>query len=78
MEENKRKSEEQKQVDKLQGGNIGKYRRIARMKQKELAEIINVSRTTLSNWERGATRPDEEKLRLIANALGVEKQILKN
>lgn len=37
------------------------------IKQIELAQILNVSQSTLSNWERGIHDPDNESLAHLAN-----------
>lgn len=71
-------SEEQKRLNKLIGSNIKKYRNLADLSQQELADIVNLTRGTISNYERGKKNIDDRFLGLIANALEVEKQILKN
>lgn len=45
--------------------------RVARgMTQEELAMALNVSRTTISSWERNRTQPDLELLRQMSGLLG--------
>ncbi len=44
-------------------------RKAAGMTQEELANAVHVTRTTISSWERGRTRPDVDTLRLISKAL---------
>jgi transcriptional regulator with XRE-family HTH domain len=39
-------------------------------KQKHLAAEVEVEPVTVSRWERGATTPDLDVLRLVANATG--------
>jgi transcriptional regulator with XRE-family HTH domain len=39
-------------------------------KQKELAAEVEVEPITVSRWERGATTPDLDVLRLVADATG--------
>jgi transcriptional regulator with XRE-family HTH domain len=39
-------------------------------KQKELAAEVAVEPITISRWERGATTPDLDVLRLVADATG--------
>lgn len=41
---------------------LRKYRENARLTQEELAEKINVSRQTVSKWERGEASPDTDNL----------------
>jgi transcriptional regulator with XRE-family HTH domain len=45
-------------------------RRGAGLTQKQLAEALGVEPITVSRWERGATTPDLEVLRLVAGATG--------
>ena len=40
------------------GKQIQHYRKEKNLSQDDLAEIIFVSRQSISNWERGATYPD--------------------
>lgn len=51
--------------------NIRPLRKRMEMNQKELAERVLVDRATVSNWERGATRPCRKYIPIIANALEV-------
>lgn len=44
---------------------IKSLRFAAGMKQSELAHRLNVSQTTISNWENGITEPDQESLKKI-------------
>ena len=44
-------------------------RKAAGMTQEELAGAVHVTRTTISSWERGRTRPDVDTLRLISGTL---------
>ncbi|MFR4978303.1 MAG: helix-turn-helix domain-containing protein [Butyricicoccus sp.] len=40
------------------------------LSQSELAQMIGVNQTAVSQWERGATMPTLDKAAMIANALG--------
>jgi transcriptional regulator with XRE-family HTH domain len=53
------------------GGKIRKFRKLQHLSQKDLARRINVKNTTISNWEKGLTRPDVDTLALICRELGV-------
>ena len=53
-------------------------RKIHEMSQEELADIIGVSRQTLSKYETGESLPDIEKCKLIADAFGVSIDDLLN
>ena len=46
------------------GKQIQHYRKEKNLSQDDLAEIIFVSRQSISNWERGATYPDIQNLLL--------------
>ena len=39
--------------------------------QEELAEILCVSRQTISNWELGSTTPNPEQLKLLSKTLKI-------
>lgn len=43
----------------------------ARMKQKEFAEKLGVSISTVTNWELGKTEPDLSQLRIISEISGI-------
>lgn len=48
------------------GQNLYNLRTKANMTQEQLAEKMNVSRQSISKWESDASRPDLEKLKLLA------------
>ena len=58
--------------------NLIELRKIHEMSQEELADIIGVSRQTLSKYETGESLPDIEKCKLIADAFGVSIDDLLN
>lgn len=58
--------------------NLIELRKYHNMSQEELAELIGVSRQTLSKYETGESLPDIEKCKLIANAFGVTVDDLVN
>ncbi len=45
-------------------------RKQKKLSQSELAQMIGVNQTAVSQWERGATMPTLDKAAMIANALG--------
>ena len=51
--------------------NLTMLRGIHGFSQEELAEKIGISRQAYAKWETGATVPDIEKCRLLANVYGV-------
>ena len=53
------------------GNRIRKYREDRKLSQKELAELIGVSNSRVSNWEQGINRPDANILAEICRALQV-------
>lgn len=46
--------------------NIKKARIAANLKQSDLAKMLNVGQTTISNWETGYSQPDLESIRTMA------------
>ncbi len=58
------------------GEQIKKYRERSGYSQKELAKLINVSNSRLSNWEQGLNRPDIDTLVVICKALKVSPSLL--
>lgn len=49
------------------GKNISDLRKKNGLSQEKLAEKINVTRQTISNWELGETSPNPEQLILLSN-----------
>lgn len=52
------------------------YRRLQGMEQKSFAEKIGAQPNTVSNWEKGRSRPDVSLLPVICDALGITLQQL--
>lgn len=52
------------------GDNIRRYRKAARLTQEELADKLNVARSTIAQWERGWTKPNLGRVRDLAVVLG--------
>ena len=50
---------------------IKKYRTEKNISQEELAEKINVTRQSISNWENGKTYPDIHSLLLLSSLFGI-------
>lgn len=48
------------------GKKLIKYRKEASMSQEDVAEVLNVSRQTISNWELDQTSPDLEQAKKIS------------
>ena len=53
------------------GNRIRKYREDRKLTQIQLAELIGVSNSRLSNWEQGINRPDADSIADICLALNV-------
>lgn len=53
------------------GNRIRKYRESRGLNQKQLAELIGVSNSRVSNWEQGLNRPDADIIADICRALQV-------
>ena len=53
------------------GSRIRYFRELRRLNQKELANLIGVSNSRVSNWEQGINRPDADTLVLLCQALDV-------
>ena len=60
------------------GDNIQKLRKDLKLSQEQLAEKIDVTRQTISNWELGETSPNPEQLKLLSKALNVSIDELLN
>lgn len=50
---------------------IKKIRRLTKINQKNMSELIGVKRQTISNWEGGMCIPNAYYVGLIADVLGV-------
>lgn len=53
------------------GGRIRRFRKERGYSQKELAAMIGVSNSRLSNWEKGLNRPDADILAALCVALRI-------
>lgn len=53
------------------GKNIKTVRELRGISQKDFAKMINSKNTTVSNWEKGLTRPDVDTLAIICKTLEV-------
>lgn len=60
------------------GENIFKLRKEYNLSQEQLAEKINVTRQTISNWELGETAPNPEQLKLLSKELNISIDELLN
>lgn len=53
------------------GIRIRKYRELRGLSQKELADLIGVSNSRVSNWEQGINRPNADIISDLCRALDV-------
>ena len=53
------------------GKRLAEIRKSKKLKQTELAEMLNVSQQVISNIERGVTAPDIEQLKKIADIYNI-------
>ena len=58
------------------GDKIRAARKAAGLTQKQLAEKINVTNTSISNWEKNLSRPDPDDIEHLCWILGVEPNYL--
>lgn len=48
----------------------------AKLTQKELADILQVSKTTINNWEQGATQPNITQVRHLSELSGIPMEYI--
>lgn len=60
----------------MNGERLSELRRDRGMTQKELGEILSVSKYTISSYENGKTSPDDENKKLLAKTFGVSLDYL--
>lgn len=60
------------------GENILKLRKENKLSQEQLAEKVDVTRQTISNWELGETSPNPEQLKLLSKVLNISIDELLN
>ncbi len=53
-------------------------RKLKKMSMQELADKANISRVSVSIWERGVREPDERYIRLLANVLDISVNEISN
>ena len=60
------------EVDLYLGSNLSYYRKLAGFTQQQVAEMLNLNRTTYTKYETGASEPSIEILKKIAETFDVE------
>ncbi|HBJ2622353.1 UNVERIFIED_ORG: hypothetical protein B2H98_07065 [Clostridium botulinum] len=63
-------------MDEILGKRIKERRLLLGYNQPELAKIMNVSKQTVSNWEKGNRTPDAETLMKLADLFSVSVDFL--
>ncbi len=53
------------------GNKILEYRKRNGLSQEQLADKINVTRQTISNWELGETQPNSEQLKMLSKEFSI-------
>ena len=53
------------------GDKIRNARKAKGLTQKQLAQLINVKNTAISNWENDLNKPDPDSIKLLCNVLNV-------
>ena len=69
-------AKEKDRIRVLVGNNIRRYRRLQSLSQEQLAELINISVSSLSNLERGNAYPNTDTLEKIIAALNIRLEML--
>ena len=64
-------AEKNEQAEFAFGSVIRKYRNKNEMSQPKLAELMGVSRNTITNWENDRARPEVETIRVLCSMLGI-------
>ena len=54
------------------GDRIRSARKAAGYTQRELAGVLGVSNTSISNWEKGLSRPDADMIQKLCDALHLQ------
>ncbi len=63
-------------VDLSFGKNITDYRKMCGYTQQQVADMLNLNRTTYTKYETGASEPSIEIMKKIASILGVDVNAL--
>ena len=61
---------------KLLAINIKKYRKLANLTQKQLADMLNVAPTAISAWEVGRNKPLMDNIEQMASIFNIRKSEL--
>ena len=64
------------EVDLYLGSNLSYYRKLAGFTQQQVAEMLNLNRTTYTKYETGASEPSIEILKALAVILEVDVSLL--
>ena len=53
------------------GHNFKYYRTVCNMTQRQVAKLLGIAQTNISNWENNHTRPEYENLVKLSSIYGV-------
>jgi len=53
------------------GKYFREYRKLAQLSQKQVAEMLDIHQSNISDWENNVSRPEYEKLIELAKIYGV-------
>lgn len=59
-------------VDQSFGKNLLKYRKLCNFTQQQIADLLNLNRTTYTKYETGVSEPSFDILKKIASIYGVD------
>ena len=59
-------------VDSALGVNLSKYRHLAGLTQQQVADMLNLNRSTYTKYETGVSEPSIEILKRIADILSID------
>ncbi len=68
--------QKEKSVDASLGRNLLYYRKLAGLTQQQMAEALNINRTTYTKYETGDSEPSVEMMRYISALLHVDIGVL--
>lgn len=60
----------------MNGERLSELRRDKGMSQKQLGDMLSVSKFTISSYENGKTSPDDESKKILARTFGVSLNYL--
>ena len=65
-------------ANKQFGKRLAEFRKQKGYSQQELADMMQTSKTTVTNWETGRFKPTWDKLDMLASIFGIHVSVLMN